>query len=154
MELVPIKDGMNDIIGSIKPKDMVKLKCHLHKEKAQGGNEKKESVDALKIYKSYIDGLRRAKANVTVLDHNAHLIGKIASLDKGYRDSVTLEAPLGYGSKKLKALLEKKYMASVYVPYGKDWVPYIINRLSESRLKGIAIALLNGESKGDENGGY
>jgi proline dehydrogenase len=154
MEIVPVKDGMNDIIESIKPKDMVKLKCHLHKEKAKGGHEKKESFDALKIYRGYIDGLRRARASVTVLDHNAHLIGKIASLDKGYRGSVTLEAPLGYGGKKLKKLLEKKYMTSVYVPYGKDWVPYVINRLSESRLKGIAIALLNGESKGHEDGSY
>lgn len=154
MEVVPAKDGRDSVIDAIEPKDMVKLKCRLHKEKAKGGHERKESFDALKIYKSYIDGLRGARASVTVLDHNAHLIGKIALLDKRYRDDVTLEAPLGYGGKKLRKLSEKKYMASVYVPYGKDWVPYVINRLSESRLRGIAVALLNGESKGHEHGGY
>lgn len=151
MEIIPNQEEKGMVIESIKSKDLVKVKCHLHK----GGESKsrKESVGALKLYKSYIDGLRGAKASVTILDHNASLIGKIAALDKSYKNNITFEAPMGYGGKKLKSLSEKKFNMSVYVPYGKDWVPYMINRLTEGRIRNIAIALLNGEN-GHEHGSY
>jgi proline dehydrogenase len=149
MEVIPDYDERNKIIGLIRSKDLIKVKCHLHKDNES--KSKKESFDALKLYKSYIDGLRGAKANVTVLDHNASLIGKIAAQNKVHKDDITFEAPLGYGGKKLKSLSEKKFNMSVYVPYGKDWVPYMINHLTEGRIRNIAIALLNGEN-GHEHG--
>ena len=31
---------------------------------------------------------------------------------------------------------------SLYVPYGKDWAPYIVNRLAEGKRRGIAAKLL------------
>ena len=149
MEVTPNNEERGNLLESIKPKDLVKVKCRLHK--GEESKDRKESFDALKLYKSYIDGLRGARASVTVLDHNAGLIGKIAALNKSYKDDITFEAPMGYGGKKLKSLSEKKFNMSVYVPYGKDWVPYLINRLTEGRIKNIAIALLNGEN-GHEHG--
>jgi proline dehydrogenase len=148
MEVIPSNEEKGSVLDSIRSKDLIKVKCHLHGKES---GSRKESFDALKLYKSYIDGLRTAKANVTVLDHNAGLIGKIASLSKSYKDEITFEAPMGYGGKKLKSLSEKKFNMSVYVPYGKDWVPYMINRLAEGRIRNIAIALLNGEN-GHEHG--
>ncbi len=149
MEIMPNQEEKSRMLESIRSKDLIKVKCHLHKDKKSEG--RKENFDALKLYKSYIDCLRGARANVTILDHNALLISKIAASNKSYKNDITFEAPMGYGGKKLKSLSEKKFNMSVYVPYGKDWVPYLINHLAEGSIRNIAIALLNGEN-GHEHG--
>ena len=152
VEITPMQGENGNAFALVKPKDMIKLRCHLHKEDIKAN--KKESFNAIRLYKSYIDKLISRRAHVTVLDHNAHMIPKIAAMEKGYRDSVTFEAPLGYGGSKLKKMAANRFNVSIYVPYGKDWVPYLINKLTEGRLRNIAIALLNGQSAGYEHGGF
>lgn len=152
IEIMPTYEEGDWILELIKPKDLVKLRCRLQREESK--KNKKESFNTLRLYKSYIDRLRAMRAHVTVLDHNAHIIGKIAALNKSYRNDLTFEAPLGYGNRKLKKLAEKKFNISVYVPYGKDWVQYLINKLTEGRIRNIAIALLNGEKTGYEHDRY
>lgn len=150
IEIMPTYKEDGSIIKLIRPKDIVKLRCHLHKE--AGKDNRKDRSNVLKLYKSYIDQLVRTKASVTVLDHNADMMGKIAALDRDYKKDLIFEAPRGFGNKKLKRLADEKFNVSVYLPYGKDWVPYLINKLTEGRLRSIAIALLNGEKTGYEHG--
>ena len=152
VEMNPGQEANNSAFELIEPKDMVKLRCHKHC--IDGNIAKKERTNTLKQYCDYINRLTRMKANVTVLDQNAHMINKLVASNKGYKQQVTFEAPMGYGSEKLKKLAEKRYNVSVYVPYGKDWVPYMINRLTEGRIRNIAIALLNGKDSGYAHGGY
>ena len=150
IEIAPAYGEDGGIVRLVKPKDFVKLRCHLHKE--AGKDNRKDRSNTLRLYKSYIDRLVRSRAYVTVLDHNADMMGKIAALDRNYKKSLTFEAPMGFGGKRLKKLADENFNVSVYLPYGKDWVPYLINKLTEGRLKNIAIALLNGEKTGYEHG--
>jgi proline dehydrogenase len=149
IEITPAYED-SGMLKQISPKDMVKLNCRLHNEEA--GKDRKESFGALKLYNDYISKLMKKGRRLTVLDHNAHIMSRIAASNKGYRSEITFEAPLGSSGKGLSKLAEEKFKVSVYVPYGKDWVPYLINKLTEGRLRNIAIALLNGEKAGHGHG--
>jgi proline dehydrogenase len=137
-----IKPEINsDIKHLVSKKDMLKLRfMPATKQKEQG-----EKKDRLKLYKEYIDALMGKDVTLTVLEDDPKLINRIISSNKDYKRNLIFEIPLGYSNKKLAVLQKGKLNLSVYVPYGKDWIPYFINRLSEGRVKNIAVALLNGE---------
>jgi hypothetical protein len=88
--------------------------------------------------------LAAKNVNLTILEENPDIINKIASSNKDYKKNLTFEIPLG-SSNKLVKLQKSRLNASIYVPYGKDWIPYFINRLAEGRIRKIAVALLNGK---------
>ncbi len=122
-------------------KDVVKLRCHVDERKAHP-----KKVDKLKLYRNYIDILMAKRANLTILEHDQKLIGKLVSSSKDYKKNLIFEIPLGYNGKVSKSAKGKLNM-SVYVPYGKDWIPYFINRLAEGRVRNIAVTLLDGQKK-------
>lgn len=121
--------------------DMVKLIA----SKRNDSKEKNVKKEEFKIYKEYVDMLMARKVNLTILEDNPKLINRIISSNKDYKRNLIFEIPLGYSNRKLNALQKGKLNLSVYVPYGKDWIPYFINRLAEGRVRNIAVKLLNGE---------
>jgi hypothetical protein len=126
-------------------KDVVKLRCYVDERKAHP-----KKIDKLRLYRNYIDALMAKKAHLTLLEHDHKLIGKLISSSKDYKKNLIFEIPLGYNGK-LGKLAKGKLNMSVYVPYGKDWIPYFINRLAEGRVRNIAVTLLDGQTNVDSN---
>ncbi|MDE1810844.1 MAG: hypothetical protein KGH66_02285 [Candidatus Micrarchaeota archaeon] len=141
--------------SSMGVKDTVKVRRYpavLDKDEANG-QSRKEMLD----YTSCINRLLKSKAKVTVLDGDASILGRIASANKGYKRDLIVELPLGYNNRKMQKLLKSKLNLSVYVPYGKDWVPYITEKLIDGKSRKLAVALLNKDNKDNEaedHGGF
>lgn len=131
----------SDIARMVSNRDMLKLRFM-----PNGHNkEKKEKTDRRRLYREYISELMGKKVTLTVLEDDPKQINSIISANKDYKRNLIFEIPLGYSNKRVAALQRSKLNLSVYVPYGKDWIPYFINRLAEGRVRNIAVALLNGE---------
>ncbi|MDE1868347.1 MAG: hypothetical protein KGH60_00035 [Candidatus Micrarchaeota archaeon] len=141
------------IVPNMGPKSQIKIGRRHSAEPSEKKQEKERKNDEKLVanqYKSAIDRLIKAKAQVTMLDNDYHIVKRVLKMNKEYRKKLSLEMPLGYSGKKLGKLSRQKMSVGVYVPYGKDWVPYFINRLAEGRIRNIAITLLNGEKAGVE----
>ncbi len=81
---------------------------------------------------------------LTLFVHNYNLAVKILKgiKEQKYRKNLIFELPLdNYSKKSLKMLKMNKI--SVYAPYGKDWIPYAVDRLIDGYIKDIAISILN-----------
>lgn len=130
-----------DIGRMVHGSDIIKLKIIRDTEK----RERKAKTDRLKLYKEYIETLVGKRVSLTILEDDPNLINRIVSSSKDYKRNLIFEIPLGYSGRKIAALQRSKLNLSVYVPYGKDWIPYFINRLAEGRVRNIAVALLNGQ---------
>lgn len=143
VEIRPLsqQDSEIDKIGkSVLKNDIIKLTTP-----TRDASRKPVKIDRLKLYKEYIDMMVARRVDLTVLEPDEKTISKIVSANRDYRRNLTFEIPLGYSGKSMNALQKSKLNLSVYVPYGKDWIPYFINRLAEGRVRNIAVALLNGE---------
>ena len=126
-------------------------------EKEESVETKGQSRQEMTDYTSCVSRLLKSKAKVTVLDGDASLLGRIASANKGYKRDLIVELPLGYNSRKMQKLLKSKLNLSVYVPYGKDWVPYITKKLIDGKSRKLAVALLdkgNKDNEAEDNGGF
>lgn len=130
--------------GGIEPKDLVKVRCH------PGSDGKREQKSTVGMYADYLDRLLSEQAEVSVWDRDFDMIRKLAVAKPNYKKNVAFEIPFGYSAHDLKKLQQNKLDISVYVPFGKDWVPYLIGRLAEGKIRRIAVALLDG--KGEEHG--
>ena len=107
-------------------------------------NSHKKELDA---YSDIVRTLLNKDMKVTLFSSDEKFLERFAELDKDYRRNLIFELPLGYNNKRMSMLMKKKINLSVYVSYGKDWVPYAINRLAEGHIRDIAKALLDGEEK-------
>ncbi len=110
----------------------------------------RKSKERLKLYRNYIDVLTSRKVHLTILEHDLGIIEKLVSISKDYKRNLIFEIPLGYNTK-LNKLAKGKLNMSIYLPYGKDWIPYFINRLAEGRVRNIAVKLLKGKKGVDSN---
>ncbi len=107
-------------------------------------NSHKKELDA---YSDIVRTLLNKDMKVTLFSSDEKFLERFAELNKDYRRNLIFELPLGYNNKRMSMLMKKKINLSVYVSYGKDWVPYAINRLAEGHIRDIAKALLDGEEK-------
>lgn len=138
----------NGVFGKVASRDIIKLRHRVRRSEERQGEKDKEKksdrVDRLGLYKAYIDRLMSKKVSLTLSEDDPALISGIISSNRDYRRNLIFEIPLGYNSKNMGRLQKSRLNLSVYVPYGKDWIPYFKNRLAEGRLKNIAASLLNG----------
>jgi proline dehydrogenase len=135
----------HDLNGFVSSKDIIKLRYDIKNARKEKSSHSK---DKYKLYKEYIDALMNKKVSLTLLEQDTKLTDRIMGSNKDYKRNLILEFPLGYNSKGMGKLQKGKMNLSVYVPYGKDWIPYFINRLAEGRVKNIAVALLDNEKAG------
>ncbi|MGC9190850.1 MAG: hypothetical protein ACP5FR_02975 [Candidatus Micrarchaeia archaeon] len=112
--------------------------------------EKPNVKNIVKTYSEYINRMVSKRVFVKIIEKNHKVVEKLAALPQ-CKSNLIFELPLGY-ERKVNLAGKKVQNVSVYVPYGKDWVPYIISTIAEGKVKRVASALLNGESKeGKEN---
>lgn len=107
----------------------------------------KHYVDMLDIFNRSIDRLARKNRVITVSSQDEKFMLGLLKANRDHRRDLIFEVPLGYNAKRVGMLLKLKANVGVYVTYGKDWIPYAINRLTEGRIRDIAMAVLNGEHK-------
>ena len=130
MEIRPDRESaVVTLNGDIEAKDLVKVRCY------PGNDGKREQKSALVMYSDYIDRLLSNRAEVSVWEHDFEMIRKLAAAKQNYKKNVAFEIPLGYSMHNLKKLQQDKLDISVYVPFGKDWVPYLIGRLADGRMR-------------------
>ncbi|MCL5089889.1 MAG: proline dehydrogenase family protein [Candidatus Marsarchaeota archaeon] len=118
-------------------------------------NPRKEKLykNTLELYSFYIDKLLNKGHSIFILEHDEKTVYKLAELKSSYKKNLIFELPLGYSKKWQSKFIKRKINISVYVPYGKDWVSYAINNLTEGRIRELAISLLEGsKKKGNVNG--
>ncbi len=139
-------------IASLPKNSNVKLTAHFYRSIGASGG-KKQQKDKSDIYANYIGKLIKRGHTVSVLDPDERVLYGL-SIPKEYKKNLSFELPLGYNKKWLAKLIKKKVKASVYVPYGKDWIPYATNKLTEGRIREIAVGVLDSERpKVDVHGG-
>ncbi len=140
-EIQPAHTGtVGALDGEIEPKDLIKVRRH-----SNGDTDGRARKSAIELYTSYVDRLLAKRASVSVWEHDLDVIRKLAAADSRYKKSVRFEVPMGYNKHRMKKLQQSKIEFSVYVPFGKDWVPYLVGKLAEGRVRRIAVALLDGE---------
>ncbi|MGC8652295.1 MAG: hypothetical protein ACP5UH_03545 [Candidatus Micrarchaeia archaeon] len=129
----------------------VKVRYYTHSARASGKAD--DTKSALQEFARGVAYLADRAGSVTVLGKDYDVLSKVISSSPGKRNLI-FELPLGYEKKAAKEGKQVRAM-SVYVPYGKDWVPYIISSIAEGRVKKVATALLDGESekRGNVNAG-
>lgn len=70
---------------------------------------------------------------------------------KAGKKEIVFETLYGFSPKKVRKLRKDNINVSIYIPYGKDWVPFAIKRLTEGHIRDIAVAVLDGEAKRAED---
>ncbi len=75
------------------------------------------------------------------------VVYKIRKGSKLNKTHLVLEVLFGYSQKRIRKLVKDNINVSIYIPYGRDWVPYAISRLTEGHIRDIAVAILDGEKK-------
>jgi len=91
------------------------------------------------------------KAKVVMLAQNEAFAEKlIKSKGNGYKRSLIFEFQLGYSEKKMSKWLKRGASISVFIPFGRDWINYIINNMPSGYMQSIAKNLLAEKSEGNE----
>lgn len=113
-----------------------------------------EHKESAKIYSGLIDALCTSKAKVMLASNDTRWMRSMVKGHEAYKKSLMFEIPLGCSIRRLNGLAKGRNTLSLYVPYGKDWAPYLVNRLGEGKTRGLAVRLLgnindepNGRSK-------
>ncbi len=128
----------------------VKLMTLAQQENGPVPKKKEKSKKNLQetLYYKCISKLAENDVNTIVFGHDERMLSKLMAGSKSYKKHLRFEVPLGYNRKRFGMMLKSNQKMSVYVAYGKDWVPYAINKLTEGRIRDIAKAVLDGESGG------
>ncbi len=132
------------IIKMISQSNNIKILLSHKEEDTEIHNLKKKE----KQYKidTYINKIREFSSEgvkFTISSHDEKLLERMIQMDK-YRKNLIFEVPFGYSKHKLRYLIKSKPNLNVYTPYGKDWISYAVNRLTEGKTHKIATKLLNG----------
>lgn len=99
------------------------------------------------LYTTYARKLGRSNS-IYMLENDEKTLYNAATRANIPKGNLMVEMPLGYSKKWLNKLVRRKFSMGVYVPYGKDWMPYAINRLTEGNIRNIASSVLNGGVSG------
>ena len=126
----------------------IKLNLHGKQEGKKGGAKTAPPQAHSRAINAVLDS--RCSLKSVSLDERE--LSALFKRNRGYKRNLTFEVLLGYSNRRLREALKEGARISVYVPYGKDWVPYAINRLTEGKVREIAATLLDGEEKGSTDG--
>ncbi len=142
---LPIKSAdMSAIEKKLPNSSAVKLSSHMPVARQAKASK---PIPLHELYLQHIKALSERCKFIYIAESDEKLINKIAA-NKAYKKALIFELPLGYSKKWQKKLLGSGIQMSIYVPYGKDWVPYAINKLTEGHIRDIAISLLDGKERG------
>ncbi|EET89979.1 MAG: hypothetical protein LVQ97_04230 [Candidatus Micrarchaeales archaeon] len=123
-----------------------------HREPPKVKGAKDQKADHIEVYKDAIGKIMPAAKSLAVFSNEERLLIKLASCSSEYRKNLIFELPLGYNKKRMNILRKMKPSTSIYVAYGSDWVPFIVDRFTEGHIRDIAKAVLaSRQSKGMGN---
>lgn len=88
------------------------------------------------------------KRTLVLLAQNDSIVEKMVKLNN-YKKSLIFEFPLGYSEKRLAKLMKRGAKVSIYLPFGRDWISYILNTMPSGYMRSIAAGLL--AEKGEKN---
>ncbi len=160
--------GMSDALGAeipyslaLKFDDKAGMHCKLIKvvpdiengdtsdeiKSGKGGKEKKRNEKTITEYVECLDRVCGAGARLSLFAHDDRFALKAIAKSK-HRKGLILELPFGYSKKKLAKISKERINVNIYTPYGKDWVPYAVNKLTEGKRHKIAKLILEGRHPG------
>jgi proline dehydrogenase len=147
MELPLRHQNAESVLQRIGQRRMLKITTHYYRGKVEKATKSKDPRDPMALYISYIKRLVKGKHLIYILESDERSAYKIAGSAQGYKRNLIFELPLGYSKKWQNRLMKKKVGIDVYVPYGKDWTHYAINKLAEGRIRSIAATVLDGKER-------
>lgn len=112
----------------------IRLVKGAYKEPAEIAFQKKAEVDA--SFEAIMKTLLMTKTRPAIATHDAHLIDearRFASEKNISEDSFDFEMLYGIKRRLQRELAASGYNIRVYIPYGKNWLPYTIRRLRERK---------------------
>lgn len=133
-KVLKIISGSNNIKILISRDIMDKKTDNTKKDKEQYG---------INFYINKIKKLSSGCTKFIISSHDEKLLSKMVQIDT-YRKNLILEVPFGYNKRKINKLIKSKSNLNVYTPYGKDWISYAVNKLTEGKMHKIATRLLDG----------
>lgn len=123
-----------DIETLIEKEASVRLVKGAYKEPAAVALQKKSDVD--ENYSRLMRRLLTDGVNPAIATHDEKLIDEAIEFSKGRNianERFEFQMLLGIRRTLQKELAGKGYRVRVYVPYGKNWLPYITRRMSERK---------------------
>ncbi len=136
-------------IGTLPKAASVKLISHYHMNEPEESNKEKEKMKQkghLDMYIDCINKLHELKTKLHIQEADEKTVYRLARANKQYKRDLIFELPLGYSKRWQGKFIKEKMKVSVYVPYGKDWIPYAINKLTEGRIRELAVSILDGKA--------
>ena len=112
-------------------------------DKKVSTDKKEKKQYGVNFYMNRIKKLSSGCSKFIISFHDEKLLSKMIQIG-AYRKNLILEVPFGYNKRKMNKLIKSKLNLNVYTPYGKDWISYAVNRLTEGKTHRIATRLLNG----------
>lgn len=112
----------------------IRLVKGAYKEPADIAFQKKADVDA--SFEAIMKTLLMTKTHPAIATHDARLIEeakRFASEKNIPKDSFDFEMLYGIKRKQQRKLAGEGYSIRVYIPYGKNWLPYTLRRLRERK---------------------
>jgi len=112
----------------------IRLVKGAYREPSAVAFQNKSDVDA--NFESMMKTLLLTKTRVAIATHDERLINeakRFASEKNLQKDSFDFEMLLGIKRKLQRKLAGQGYKVRVYIPYGRNWLPYTIRRLSERK---------------------
>ncbi len=149
MELPLRHQNAESVLQRIGQRRMLKITTHYYRGKVEKPKSRSPK-GPVALYASYIKRLVRGKHHIYILESDERNAYRIAGLVGDYKRNLIFELPLGYSKKWQNRLMRKKVGIDVYVPYGKDWTHYAINKLAEGRIRSIAATVLDGKERKGE----
>ncbi|MCR4287468.1 MAG: proline dehydrogenase family protein, partial [Deltaproteobacteria bacterium] len=129
-----LKRSADDIETLIREKASVRLVKGAYKEPPEIAFEEKEAVD--RNYEKLMKKLLLKGTRPAIATHDERLIDEaIDFVEKNGipKDSFEFQMLLGIKRSLQKRLAKEGYSVRVYVPYGRNWLPYTLRRLRERK---------------------
>ncbi len=129
-----LKRSAEDIKMLIGEKASVRLVKGAYKEPPEIAFEEKEAVD--RNYERLMKELLLKGTRPAIATHDERLINEaIGFIEKNGipKDSFEFQMLLGIKRSLQKRLAKEGYRVRVYVPYGRNWLPYTLRRLRERK---------------------
>lgn len=93
----------------------------------------RKSADIVKNFSRLLRILFEEGDNFAVATHDEMLIGEALSLSSRYRRDFEFQMLKGVKDNLKNMLIQKGYRISEYIPYGENWLPYVLRRFRERK---------------------
>ncbi len=148
---LPIRNiKIDNYLVKLKDKALIKLTYHSYNKEPE--IKSKKHLTIVDSYSIAIDQINSKLNELYIIEPEEKVINRLVEKNRVYKRNLIFEMPLGYSKKWKKKFEKKKIGLSVYLPYGKDWIPYAIDKLTEGRIRNLAITFLDGKKTREKNG--